>query len=87
MELLFDIKINVDTSVLLGTYLCRVYASSEVRAISNMEMRTSLNIDLAHKLLGHHSKVQKRKIVKALGVRLTQDSMAVSNACDIAKAK
>ncbi len=56
-------------------------------ALQTPANKPSININLAHELLGHHGEVQTRQITKALGITLTQRTMEVYKACAIAKTK
>ncbi len=63
-------------------------ASLEIEAVLQIKsVKSSMNINLAHRLLGHHSKVQTEQIAKALGIMITLGSMEVCKAFAIAKAK
>ncbi len=57
--------------------MCEVSPISEVGVVSNIKTKPSININLAHKLLGHHGEVHMHEIVKALGITITQGSMNV----------
>ncbi len=78
----------MDTSFLLGGYLCWMNPSLEVgAALQSNEDPKSMTVNCAHKLFGHHSEVWTRQIAKALGITITQGSMETFEACDIAKAR
>ncbi len=81
-------NINTNTSFLLIAYLCQMNASLEIGAALQIKSnKSSMNINLAHRLLGHNSKVQTQHIAKALGISIAQGSMDVCEACAFAKAK
>ncbi len=87
-ELLFNVKINMDTSFLLGAYLCRINADPKVRVVlQKATEQPDMSINTAHKLLGHHGEVGTRQIAKALRISLTKGNMEVCKACAIAKAR
>ncbi len=67
--------------------MCQVNPSSDVRAVSKLETKPSMNINLTHNLLVHHIQVHTHEILKALvGITIAQGLMNVCEAYPIAKA-
>ncbi len=83
----FDVKVLTNTSFLFGAYMCRIQNNIEVSAAIQSSNQPSLNINMVHQLLGHHSKTWTQQIAKALGILIAQGSMDVCKACAIANAK
>ncbi len=76
----FDIPIDTPEGIVFAMCAKR----TEVSAVA---VNTTLNIDKAHRLLGHQSEEATRKTAKHLGWTITKGAMSPCLSCTIAKAK
>ena len=79
-KLSFDIPIETPKKIVYAMYVRR----SE---IANPALATSMNVEKAHRILGHHSEETTRKIAKHLGWTMTKGSIKTCLPCTIGKAR
>ena len=88
-QLIFNIKIETPSGMLLATHLKRT--ATEVGGATTTDTSSqktkTLSITEAHQQLGHINEAETRKTAKTLGWTITRGSLGVCEECGIAKAK
>ena len=83
MKLVFDIKIMTKSSLIFYAYLLREY---KIAAIM-VSIRTTMSIEKAHIMTGHHDEEQTHRIALELVWPLKKELMMPCKACLIGKAR
>ena len=85
--LTFDIIIKTSKGMLYATYLKRTTANEAGMTVAALDTSTSMNIQKAHRMLGHMGEEVTKQTAEALGWTITRGALGVCESCSIAKAR